>query len=163
MLATRPRLGVVSPSLDPQSRALVFEADIPNPDQKLRSGLFAEAEVVVDSDAAALVIPHTALEQFAGVEKVWKVVDGMATEQEVLVGPRRSEGREILQGLSDGDRILLHADQGRVARVVTASEGPHSTAAKTSTAANTSTAAAAPPAGEPTPQAVKISAEGAGE
>lgn len=107
----------VSPALDSQSRALVFEADVPNPGQTLRAGIFAEAEIVIDTSAQALVIPNTALNEFAGVEKVWKVVDGVATEQEVLAGPLRDEGREILQGLSRGDRILLHADQGRVARV----------------------------------------------
>ncbi len=107
----------VSPSLDSQSRALVFEADVRNPDQRFRSGVFAEAEIVVDSDAEALVIPESALTEFAGVEKVWKVVDGVASEQEVLAGPHRDQGREILQGLSVGDRILLRADKGRVARI----------------------------------------------
>ena len=107
----------VSPSLDSQSRALVFEAEVRNPDQSFRSGVFAEAEIVVDSDAVALVIPESALTEFAGVEKVWKVVDGVAAEQEVLAGPHRDQGREILQGLSVGDRILVRADKGRVARI----------------------------------------------
>jgi RND family efflux transporter MFP subunit len=108
----------VSPALDAQSRALVFEANVPNPDQKLRAGVFGEAEVVIDSNAQALVIPQSALNQFAGVEKVWKLVDGVATEQEVLAGTRRDQEQEIVQGLSPGDQILLQANQGRVARVV---------------------------------------------
>ena len=107
----------VSPALDAQSRALVFEADVSNPDQRFRSGVFAEAEIVVDSGARALVIPPSALTEFAGVEKVWKVVDGVASEQEVLAGPQREPGREIVRGLTVGDQILLRADQGRVARV----------------------------------------------
>jgi RND family efflux transporter MFP subunit len=108
----------VSPALDAQSRALVFEADVPNPDQKLRAGVFGEAEVVIDAQAQAIVIPESALNQFAGVEKVWKIVNGVATEQEVLAGPKRDQGREIVRGLSPGDQILLHANQGKVARIV---------------------------------------------
>ena len=107
----------VSPALDSDSRSLAFEADVPNPNQLLRAGVFAEAEIVVDTRARALVIPHSALSEFAGVEKVWKVVDGVVTEQEVLAGPRRDEGREIVQGLSPGDQILRRAEEGRVARV----------------------------------------------
>ena len=76
----------VSPSLDQQSRALAFEAEIDNRDYRLRTGLFVQAEVVIDPSAQALVIPDSAAVEFAGSEKVWKVVDGVAAEQEVLSG-----------------------------------------------------------------------------
>ncbi len=101
------------PTVDPSRSRRMFR--IPN--QLFRAGVFAEAEIVVDTRARALVIPHSALSEFAGVEKVWKVVDGVVTEQEVLAGPRRDEGREIVQGLSLGDQILRRAEEGRVARV----------------------------------------------
>src|SRR5581483_4445755 len=38
----------ISAGLDPASRSLTFEADIPNPSGKLRAGVFAQADVVVD-------------------------------------------------------------------------------------------------------------------
>lgn len=108
----------VSPALDQQSRALVFEAEIDNRDHDLRTGLFVEAEVVIDPDATALIIPGSALTEFAGTQKVWKVIDGVAAEQEVLAGARRDDEREILSGLTAGDRILRDGSKGRVARIV---------------------------------------------
>ena len=51
------------------------------PSPELRTGIFAEAVVVVDPQAESIVIPRSALMEFAGTEKVWKVVDGMAREQ----------------------------------------------------------------------------------
>ena len=39
------------------SRSIRIEADVPNPDLELQAGLFAEAEIVVDPDAQALVVP----------------------------------------------------------------------------------------------------------
>lgn len=107
----------ISPAIDQRSRALLFEAEVPNPDRGLRSGLFAEASIVVDEQSLALVIPRGALVEFAGAEKVWRVVDGVAAEREVVTGERRDEGIEILSGLEEGDEILLDASAGKVARV----------------------------------------------
>jgi membrane fusion protein (multidrug efflux system) len=107
----------ISPTLDPLSRSLLFEARVDNADGRLWAGIFAEAEVIIDSDAATIVVPESALAEFAGVEKVWKVVDGSAREQIVLTGERRDGRIEIVDGLAAGDVILADADLGRVARV----------------------------------------------
>ncbi len=111
------RVTRISPGLDLLSRALLFEAEVENPDGRLRSGLFAEAKVVLNPNAESIVVPESALLEFAGTQKVWKVTDGMAGESEVLLGQRRPEGVEVLQGLAAGDVILLNAAVGRVARV----------------------------------------------
>ncbi len=107
----------ISPTVDLQSRGLLFEAVVPNSNDGLRSGLFAEAEIVIDSAATAIVIPQSALVEFAGAEKVWKVVDGKCSEQVVLSGERRENGIEILQGLKPGDVIVSDGSQGRAAIV----------------------------------------------
>jgi RND family efflux transporter MFP subunit len=107
----------ISPRLDPLTFALLFEAEVSNPDRVLRSGVFTEAQVTLDAEATAIVLPESAVIEFAGVEKVWKVVDGSALEQVVLTGERRDGQVEILDGVSAGDVLLVHAAQGRVARV----------------------------------------------
>jgi RND family efflux transporter MFP subunit len=107
----------ISPALDEASRALVFEAQVENQDEQLRTGLFAEAEVVLDPEARSIVIPASAVVRFAGVEKVWKVVDEMAGPVPVQVGQQKGDRVEILEGLSQGDVILSDGSQGRVARI----------------------------------------------
>lgn len=108
----------VSPSLDQRSRSLAFEAVVDNAGNRLRTGLFAEAQVVIDPQAETLVVPHSAVVEFAGTEKVWKVDQGVAKEQSVVLGTRRTGGIEVREGLSDGDVILIEARKGRVAKVV---------------------------------------------
>jgi RND family efflux transporter MFP subunit len=110
----------ISPVLDELSRALLFEALVDNSDGRLQTGLFAEGEVVLDPEARSLVVPRSAVLEFAGAEKVWKVFDGTAHEQEVRTGKRRPNGIEIVSGLAAGDRILRDAGLGRVARVAPA-------------------------------------------
>ncbi len=107
----------IDPSLDPLSRSLLFEAEVDNAAGQLRTGLFAEAQVVIDTSAESIVVPESAVVEFAGVEKVWKVVDGTSREHVILTGERRDGKVEIVEGLVPGDVLLLHAEQGRAARV----------------------------------------------
>jgi RND family efflux transporter MFP subunit len=107
----------ISPGVDEMSRALVFEAEVNNDAGTLRAGLFAEADVIVDPAAQALVVPPSAITEFAGVEKVWKLVDGIAQEQPVRTARRSDQGIEITSGLTAGDMILVDASQGQVARI----------------------------------------------
>ncbi|MGV3486372.1 MAG: efflux RND transporter periplasmic adaptor subunit [Planctomycetaceae bacterium] len=108
----------VSPALDPQSRSLVFEAKIANPDNRLRTGLFAEADVVLDPEAESIVIPSSAVARFAGAEKVWKVVDQHSVQHEIVLGLRRGDNVEVIDGLVAGDVILVDGAKGRIARII---------------------------------------------
>jgi RND family efflux transporter MFP subunit len=107
----------ISPALDPNSRTLVIEADVPNPDNRLRAGVFAQADIVVDPAAQALAVPETAVSEFAGVEKVWRVRDGRAAEQRVSTGRREGGLVEILKGLTAGDAVVADAHQRRAGPV----------------------------------------------
>jgi membrane fusion protein, multidrug efflux system len=107
----------ISPVLEELTRSLLFEALVDNSDGRLQTGLFAEGEVVLDSAARALVVPQSAVIEFAGAEKVWKVSDGTAREQEVRTGRRRGDAVEIVAGVGAGDRILRDASLGRVAQI----------------------------------------------
>jgi RND family efflux transporter MFP subunit len=107
----------VSPALTMNSRALTVEVDVPNAGTKIPANYFAEAEILVDPDARTLAIPLAALHEFAGVEKVWLVRNGEASEQPVRTGRRNFRQVEILEGLQPGDTILADARPGRAGPV----------------------------------------------
>ena len=107
----------ISPTLDARSRSLMFEAIVENPDQSLRAGLFTEAVVTLDQSIEAITAPRTALFEFAGAEKVWQVIEGVAHEQRVKTGRRSATDVEIIEGVTAGDMILVDAAKGRVARI----------------------------------------------
>ena len=111
------RITRISPALDTATRSLMFEAEVANENGQLRSGLFSEAEVIIDPQAEALVVPSSAIVEFAGTEKVWQVSGDKAEEQPVVTGRRRAGTVEVVQGLKPGDEILLEGNQGRVATV----------------------------------------------
>ena len=116
----QPRIVQISrlrPLLDEASRALMFEADIANPELQLQPGMFAEADVVVDPNVESVVVPATAIVEFAGVEKVWRVVDGEAQEAPVRTGLRREGQVVVLEGIAVGDTVVTHGSAARAGKV----------------------------------------------
>ncbi len=137
----RVKIARISPALDPLNRSLAFEALIDNSDQSLRSGLFAEADVILDPDSQALAIPSSCLVRFAGVDKVWKISDGMIKEQVVLLGQQANDLYEIVAGLKSDDVILLDGEQGKIGRF----ESKADEKAETTDEANAKPESALPP------------------
>jgi membrane fusion protein, multidrug efflux system len=110
----------LSPAVDESTRTLLVEAEVPNTDGALRPGAFATAEIVVDPEQPAVLVPASALTTFAGVNKVLGVVDGRVVEKRVQVGRRVGDRVEVLAGLTAGEAVVaeprnLAADQPVVA------------------------------------------------
>lgn len=108
----------ISPALDPLSRSLIFEALIPNTDNLLRSGLFAQAEIILDEDATAIAVPTSALVRFAGIDKAWRVTAGKVSEAVLQIGREVDGMTEVQQGLNVGDQILLKGATGRAGKYI---------------------------------------------
>jgi membrane fusion protein (multidrug efflux system) len=90
----------VSPYLEVATRRLSVKAWIPNPDHKLRPGLFAEVEAVIDERPEALVLPEAAIVYDRDGAFVWRLDPGNRASL-------RTQGRvEVTAGLSPGDRVV---------------------------------------------------------
>lgn len=100
------RVTRVSPAIAEGTRTLAVEAEIPNTDGRLRPGTFAKADIITDENPA-LMVPQSALVVFAGVEKVLIVKDGKAKEQRVKTGVRVGDRVEIVDGIKDGDNVIV--------------------------------------------------------
>jgi RND family efflux transporter MFP subunit len=97
----------LSPELDAANRTLTIELELANADGALRPGSFARASIVVDAEALTLVVPRAALVRFAGIDKVFVVEDGQAVERPITVGRSDDERIEVLDGVEDGERVVL--------------------------------------------------------
>lgn len=96
----------IEPSINPENRTFIVEALVPNRDHRLMSGGFAKAEAVLDENAHALSVPLEAVVQFAGVTKVFRVVDGIAQEVVVRLGGRGEGWVEVIGDLQPGETIV---------------------------------------------------------
>jgi RND family efflux transporter MFP subunit len=102
----------LSPSIQEQNRTLIVEAEVANQGGKLRPGSFARAEIVVDADRTAVMVPAGTVVTFAGLEKVFVVRDGKAVEKRIRTGRRSGDRVEILEGVAAGEPVV--ADPGNL-------------------------------------------------
>jgi RND family efflux transporter MFP subunit len=100
------RVARLSPSIQEQNRTLTVEAEVANPAGKLRPGSFARAEIVVDADRTAVMVPAGTVVTFAGLEKVFVVKDGKALEKRIRTGRRSGDRVEILEGVAAGEPVV---------------------------------------------------------
>lgn len=102
----------ISPALDVSNRSLMIEADVANSEGRLRTGMFAEAEIVVDPERRVLAVPASSVVAFGGVEKVWLVAGDKAQPRPIRTGRREGQRVEIVSGLQAGDVILSDGARG---------------------------------------------------
>jgi membrane fusion protein, multidrug efflux system len=89
----------IDPAYDPNGRAIILRARLPNRDGLLRSGMFARVTLLVDERAQAIVVPETALVPVGQNQFIYRVVDGKALLTKVKIGQRRQGQVEIVEGL----------------------------------------------------------------
>ena len=97
----------LSPAIDEASRTLLVETEVSNANNLLRPGAFARAEIVASSSQQALMLPSTTVVTFAGIDRVFTVQDGQASEKRVRTGRHTAAGVEILEGVSPGELVVV--------------------------------------------------------
>lgn len=112
----------ISPAIDRSAGTFRVTVRVANPSGELRSGMFTRAHITYAQHPGALRIPHYALMPLDSRHYVYRVVDGIASRQEVKTGLRDGQWVEITEGLSEGDAIVVTGqnnlnDSTRVASV----------------------------------------------
>jgi membrane fusion protein (multidrug efflux system) len=103
----RATVTVVAPTVDPQSRTLRVRAELPNPDGRLRPGLFARADLGVSQRTGVAMIPEEAVLQRADGAVIFRMNGADRVERRVIeVGIHDGGSVEVLHGLAPGDRVV---------------------------------------------------------
>ncbi len=107
-------MGTVSfvyPTVDVQSRTNRVRVTVPNPDLRLKPGMFATIFFDVQVADEALTVPMEAVVVTGERNLVFsRDEDGMLEAREVVLGARAGERIAILSGLSEGERIVGSAN-----------------------------------------------------
>lgn len=95
----------IGPSLNEQTRALTVEAEVANPGNQLRPGMFAKARLITANEAPAVLVPMSAVANAAGLSKVFVIENGKASEKIVKTGLIDGEMIEIVEGVRAGETV----------------------------------------------------------
>lgn len=108
--AFRGTIARINPVVDAVTGQVRLYVQVPNPDGRIASGLFAEGRVAVEG-VRALAIPFGALDPRAMEPAVKRVRGGVAESAPVALGVRDDlrERQAITSGLAHGDTLLIGA------------------------------------------------------
>ncbi len=107
------RIARVAPVLDPATRTAPIEIEIPNPGFRLKPGMYARVTVTTDERKDALVVPANAVVDTGGRRGVFLAAENSTVSfRPVSVGVEESAQIEILDGLSEGDRVVTTGAAG---------------------------------------------------
>jgi len=128
-------LTAISPKVDETTRTVQVRASLPNPDEKLLPGMFANLQVLLPEVPQRIVVPETAITYSLYGNSVYVIVEKAGetaqVEKERVVerrfiktGARRGGKVVVLEGLAGGEQVVtsgqLKLDNG--ARVAIAAD-----------------------------------------
>lgn len=97
----------VGSRIDPVTRAVTVRAHVPNPDGRLHPGMLLSIQLIMDSHEA-LGVPEGALVPVKDRVSVWVVdAESLAQKRQVVTGLRLKGQVEILEGLAEGEEIII--------------------------------------------------------
>ena len=99
-------------SLDPNTRTLLVEADIDNPDRTLSPGLYGTVHFMVPRPSPVIVVPSSALIFDQNGMQVATYSDGAAHLQKVDIGEDDGAQVQIAMGLQPGQDIIVSPPAG---------------------------------------------------
>jgi membrane fusion protein (multidrug efflux system) len=109
------RVTALDSMVDEATRNIQVQATLPNPDGKLRPGMFVQAEVTIGPSQSVVVLPASAINYAPYGDSVFVVADLKGEDgksyrgvrqQLVKLGPARGDQVAILTGVKPGEEVV---------------------------------------------------------
>lgn len=102
------KLAYVADQIDPASRTVRARVDLPNPERRLKPGMFARVALATGEEPApVLAVPRSALQRDGGASIVFVRTDpGRFERRRVETGRATDDLVEILDGLTAGEEVV---------------------------------------------------------
>jgi RND family efflux transporter MFP subunit len=114
-------------NLDPRSRTMGIEVVIPNSDGRLKPGMFARVDAIVETRKNVLTVPLESLRVGEGPPLVMVVRNGAVEPVQVQLGVADAQSIEVLKGIEASDQVILQGKdlvrKGQKVRTVPAGGG----------------------------------------
>lgn len=102
------RVARFADKIQPSTRTMDTEVDVPNPTLTLIPGMYAEVKLRLDSRANALSVPLDAVDRGGASPRVYTVASsGVIHVVPVMVGLENDQRIEVLSGLKEGDVVVV--------------------------------------------------------
>jgi RND family efflux transporter MFP subunit len=97
----------IANALQPGTRTLLTEVDIPNPDGALTPGLYCTVELRIPRQSPALIVPAPAIIFNQNGMQVAVVEEGVAHLRKIGITTDYGSEVEVSNGVKDGDKVIV--------------------------------------------------------
>lgn len=95
-------------ALDPATRSEQVEIDVPNPDNKIAPGMYADVTLPIQRTGDVIAVPVQAVDQTAAQPSVLVVnSENRVEKRTVTIGLSTANHTEIVSGLKDGEKVIV--------------------------------------------------------
>jgi RND family efflux transporter MFP subunit len=98
----------IADALQPGTRTLLTEVDVPNPDHALPAGVYCTVELKIPRKTPSLIVPAAAIVFNADGLNVMVVENGVARVRRVTESRDFGTTVELSAGVKDGDQVILN-------------------------------------------------------
>jgi RND family efflux transporter MFP subunit len=106
-LTFRGKVTRIANALQPGTRTLLTEVDIPNPDGALQPGVYCTVELKIPRKSPALIVPASAIIFNQNGMQVAVVDDGVARLHKIEITTDYGTEVEVNEGVKHGDKVIL--------------------------------------------------------
>jgi RND family efflux transporter MFP subunit len=97
----------IANALQPGTRTLLTEVDIPNPNGALQPGVYCTVELKIPRQSPALIVPASAIIFDRNGMQVAVAEDGVARLRKIAITTDHGTEIEVNEGVKDGDKVIL--------------------------------------------------------
>ncbi|HXC13254.1 MAG TPA: efflux RND transporter periplasmic adaptor subunit [Stellaceae bacterium] len=106
-LTFRGKVTRIADALQPGTRTLLTEVDVPNPNGALTPGIYCTVELKIPRKSPALIIPASAIIFNQSGMQVAVVDNGLARLRKIAITTDYGTEVEVDKGVKDGDQVIL--------------------------------------------------------
>ncbi len=102
------KITYISPAMDSKTQTFTIRVELDNPDDKIKTGMFARTNITVLLRSNTLFIPKEAVVSMNGITRVFVVdANSQIVERIVKLGLLNDNSVEILNGINEGEQVAL--------------------------------------------------------
>jgi multidrug efflux pump subunit AcrA (membrane-fusion protein) len=105
------RVGYV---IDPKTRTMLVEIDLPNSDGRLRPGMYGHITIDLETHPGALTLGRMSVyrDSIDGRNYCFRLLDGRAVKTAVVPAESNATRQEINSGVKEGDVVIARLENG---------------------------------------------------
>jgi RND family efflux transporter MFP subunit len=106
-LTFRGKVTRIADALQPGTRTLLTEIDVPNPDGSLQPGVYCTVELKIPRKSPALIVPASAIIFNQNGMQVAVAENGIVHLRKITITTDFGTEVQVSEGVEDGDNVIL--------------------------------------------------------